>query len=158
MVLSNNRANFRSMKKYLLLLLCVVALAGCRLDEAGFPKEGEISILGKWYNKSTTTFTPAQNGVPANSYTFTTFTANDYISFTSNIATKSESFSDIVTPYKYTLAGSTLSLTSDAFPGEVDIQTITKLTADSLVLTSNGSAIGGPITTTFIVTERYARK
>ncbi|GAB2984476.1 hypothetical protein GCM10027049_22880 [Mucilaginibacter puniceus] len=147
------------MKKYLLsLVVTVIMFAGCKLDEAGFPKKGESLILGKWYNKSTTTFTPAQNGAPANTYTYADFTANDYISFTSNNATMSESFTNSVTTFKYLVLGSTLTLTSNDNPPEIETQTITKLTTDSLVLVSNGTAdAGGPVTT-FTVTDRYARK
>jgi len=147
------------MKKYLLpLIVTVMMFAGCKLDEAGFPKGDESLILGKWYNKSTTTFTPTQNGIPASTYTYVDFTTNDHISFTSSGATISESFTNSVTTFKYSVSGSTLTLTSNDTPPEIETQTITKLTADSLVLVSNGTAdAGGPVTT-FTVTDRYARK
>lgn len=147
------------MKKYLLPLVAIVIMfAGCKLDEAGFPKPGDNLILGKWYNKSSTTFTPAQNGASAHSFTYVDFTVNDYISFTSSTATVSEGFTNSVRSFKYSISGTSLNLTSNDTPPETETQTITKLTADSLVLVSNGTAdAGGPVTT-FIVTDRYARK
>ncbi len=147
------------MKKYLLpLIVTVIMAAGCKLDESGFPKPGENLILGKWYTKSTTTYTPAQNGIPANTYTYTDFTENDYLSFSSNTVTMSESFTNSTSTFKYSVNGSTLILTSNDSPPETETQTVAKLTADSLVLVSNGTASAGGPTTNFIVTERYARK
>ena len=147
------------MKKYLLPLAVVVMMAaGCKLDEVGFPKADQNLILGKWYNKSSTTYTPAQNGVPANTYTYTSFTANDYISFTSSTATISEGFTSSVSSFKYSVAGSSLTLTSNNTPSEIKTQNIVKLTTDSLVLLSDASVVANGITTTSKVTDRYARK
>ena len=151
MVLSNNRANFRSMKKYLLLLLCVVALGGCKLDEAGFPKEGEVSLIGKWYNKKTDT---SGGVITVNS----NYTSSDYLLFGTNTVTFSMTGFGTITS-KYVKNGSTLTVTSSADATDIDNYTISKLTTDSLVLVSNSTVTvngGTPIVT--ITTDRYARK
>ncbi len=160
MVLFNNHANFNSMKKYLLLFISIVAIAGCKLDEAGFPKPGENIILGKWLNKSTTTYTPAQNGQIAHTAIFNTFTADDYLLFKSTTVTMSQGFTTpaMSMQYKYVVSGSNLILTSTVDPTDTETHIVQKLTADSLVLVKNISADAGGIITTAIVTDRYARK
>jgi hypothetical protein len=146
------------MKKYLLpLVVMVIMVAGCKLDEAGFPKPGDNLILGKWYNKSTTTYTPPQNGNTVVVNINDNYTSSDYISFATNTVTFSMTGIGTNT-FKYALAGSTLTLTSNDTPPEIETQTILKLTTDSLVLTSNGTVDAGGTITTFTVTDRYARK
>lgn len=146
------------MKKYLLpLVVTVMMIAGCKLDEAGFPKPGENLILGKWYNKSTTTYTPPQNGGVAYVNVYNNYTSSDYISFSTNTVTYSMTGIGTSTA-KYSVAGSTLTLTSNVTPPETETQTIAKLTADSLVLLSDATIVANGATTTSRITDRYARK
>ena len=146
------------MKKYLLpLVVAVMMVAGCKLDDAGFPKPGENLILGKWYNKSSTTYTPPQNGNTVIVNINDNYTSSDYISFGSNTVTFSMTGLGNST-FKYALSGSTLTLTSNDTPPEIETQTVSKLTTDSLVLVSNGTIDAGGTITTFTVTDRYARK
>lgn len=157
MVLTNNHAIFKSMKKYLLIFIGVVVLAGCRLDEAGFPKAGQVSILGKWYNKSTTTYTPPQNGFLLYVNVDNNFTSSDYVQFGTNTATRSITGAGTGT-FKYTYSGSTLTLTSTTDPTDIQTNTVSKLTADSLVLVSTAVVTAGTVVNTSTITERYARK
>lgn len=146
------------MKKYILpLLVAVIMFAGCKLDEAGFPKPGDNLILGKWYNKSTTTYTPPQNGNTVIVNINDNYTSSDYISFAANTVTFSMTGLGTST-FKYVQSGSTLTLTSPTDPTETEAQTISKLTTDSLVLISTGTIDAGGSITTFTVTDRYARK
>lgn len=146
------------MKKYLLpLVVAVIMIAGCKLDEAGFPKPGENLILGKWYNKSTTTYTPPQNGGVLYVNVNNNYTSSDYISFSTNTVTYSMTGMGTSTA-KYSIAGTTLTLTSNATPPETETQTIAKLTADSLVLLSDATIVANGVTTTSRITDRYARK
>lgn len=140
------------MKRFLFPFFAIVILfAGCKLDEAGFPKKEELGlIIGKWYNKSRATVNDPGN-------IFTGFTVNDYIIFNSNkTATASESFTNSMTTVKYSVTGSTLTITSDA--GEVETSIIKKLTTDSLILISQASISAGGTPTTFDVIDKYARK
>ena len=144
------------MKKHLLFaLLTIAALSGCKLDDAGFGKTDSSLIIGKWYNKSTTTYTPAQNGQPANSSTYVDFTANDFLSFNTNTVTMSEGFTNTSADYKYTLRGSTLTITN---VNDTETETVLKLTTDSLVLVSDAQVEANGVTTVAKVTDRYARK
>ena len=139
MVLSNNRANFRSMKKYLLLLFCVVALGGCKLDEAGFPKEESAgTIIGTWLIKKQTTSGIAL-GIPIPTNTDTDFTSLDFYRFNADLSVVfSESNPVMVTNgtyvYTKTVSPQTLVLTKN---GTDNNFTVKKLTSDSLVLAAN---------------------
>jgi hypothetical protein len=146
------------MKKYLQpLAIIIMMVAGCKLDEAGFPKPGENLILGKWYNKSTTTYTPPQNGLLLSVSIDNNFTSSDYIQFSGNTVTKSMTGLGTGT-LNYTISGSTLTLTSTTDPTDIETSTISKLTADSLVLVSTFSLTAGTVVNTSTITERFARK
>lgn len=146
------------MKKYLLsLLVAVIMFAGCKLDEAGFPKKGENLILGKWYNKSTTTYTPPQNGLLLSVSVDNNFTSSDYIQFSANTVTRSMTGLGTGT-LNYTYSGSTLTLTSTTDPTDIQTNIVSKLTADSLVLVSTFSLTAGTVVNTSTITERFARK
>jgi len=158
MVLSNNRANFRSMKKYLLLFISIVVLAGCKLDEAGFPTpEAAGTITGTWFIKKQTTSGIAL-GIPIPTNTDTNFTSLDFYRFNADLSVVfSESNPVMVTNgtyvYKKTLSPSTLVLTKN---GTDNNFTVKKLTSDSLVLASNISMPSIGTETNVII--RLARK
>ncbi|MEO8887261.1 MAG: hypothetical protein ABI367_14440 [Mucilaginibacter sp.] len=146
------------MKKYLVLLtIIIVFLGGCKLDEAGFPIAGSSLLIGKWYNKSTTTYTPPQNGGVVSFTINNNYTTSDYLLF--DVGTVTASIIGLPTnTYKYVYQGSTLTLTSNVDPTNIETSTVQKLTADSLVLVSTATiTINGAITLS-TVTDHYAHK
>ncbi len=137
--------------------------AGCKLDEAGFPKDALTSgtITGTWFiKKQTTSGTVLGIAFPAT--TTTDFTATDYYRFnTDKSVVFSQSNPTTVTSgtYIYTKNGTTHTLFVDNPGADASFDnsfTIAKLTTDSLVLTTTVSVPA--LSTETNITLRLARK
>jgi hypothetical protein len=148
------------MKKTLLFILVIACfVVGCKLDESGFKQSSgdgstSISLLGAWFIKSQITL---DDPVFAND-TVNTFNEKDYYLFNSDNSFKySSSYPDTVLAGKYAYTAATQKLSFG--PDAEDSYTITKLTADSLILsgTISGQAGNGPITVDRII-YKLARK
>jgi hypothetical protein len=128
------------MKKPILILLAFVfAMAGCKLDEAGFNQKSTPdattggALVGMWFIKTQIT-TGTALGFPIND-TETTFTANDYYLFNSDNTVKVSTVDKGVGSGTYSYNAATKKLTiSNADSG--GIFTVSKLTADSLVMST----------------------
>lgn len=135
-------------RPFLIIILLVCIIAGCKKDEA--QKEAEVTVLGKWYVKYTNT----TGGVSAG--TNTSFTANDYYLFnadkTVNISQSTPTAVSSTLAYSYVNDASGKKITlSNA--DRTTIYNVGKLTVDSLIMTSVAS--GGITSTT---TYKLARK
>jgi hypothetical protein len=134
-------------RPYLIMLLLVSIIAGCKKDET--QKEAEVTVLGKWYVKSLY----SSGGV--NAGTNTSFTVNDYYLFNSdktvNISQSTPAVSSALAyTYVKDTSGEKITLSNT---DRTTIYNVGKLTVDSLVMTS---AAGGGVASS--TTYRFARK
>jgi len=145
------------MKKPILILILVACIiAGCKVDEAGFPKVSTNTLLvGTWYIKAAINNQP---GYPAD--TVTSFTSKDYFMFNSDNTVKlSYSFPDTSATTRYSYTNST-SGQQVVVGGSTDntIYTIDKLTTDSLIMSWTITVTFGSLTTSIPSNYKLAHK
>jgi hypothetical protein len=132
-----------------------IILAGCKLDESGFNQSavhGSKSLLpGMWFVK-----TQIISGDPVfGSDTVTAFTAKDYYIFNiDNTFKYSSSYPDKLVNGRYTSTSQKISFG----PNVEDNFTISKLTADSLIMYTTISGSAGGAVTVDKLTYKLARK
>ncbi|MDB5117854.1 MAG: hypothetical protein JWQ79_3346 [Mucilaginibacter sp.] len=149
------------MKKPILILLAFVfAMAGCKLDEAGFNQNSipganntaatgttNPLLLGMWFVKST----QQRDSLSTIVYNIQTkFNASDYFLFNKdNTVNISTSYNGALSgTYSYHDATKILTMSGN---GQTNDYTVNKLTTDSLLMTVLVSAsAGGPVTYSYL--------
>jgi hypothetical protein len=146
------------MKKPLLIIIAVICvIVGCKVDEAGFPNATNSLLLGTWYVKATVSIDPILG-----SDTTTSYTSKDYYIFNSNNTVKastSQPDTVVTTRYSYLNTGSSSQIIfADVYDSGTSTFTISKLTADSLIMSTIITATAGANTSTIPVIYKLARK
>jgi hypothetical protein len=142
-------------KPYLLIILLAGIITGCKLDNSGFDQtavNNSKSLLpGMWFVK-----TQIISGDPVfGNDTVTSFTAKDYYIFNiDNTFKYSSSYPDTLINGRYTSTYQKISFGPDA----EDNYTISKLTADSLIMYSTISGSAGGAVTVDKLTYKLAHK
>jgi hypothetical protein len=138
------------MKKILVMIIALGTMTGCKKNDT--KKADEATFIGKWYVKTVVT-----SGTLGNS-TNTSFTDQDYYLFKSdntvNISKSTPAVTAILN-YSYIneASGQSIMLSN---ADRIDLYKISKLTTDSLVMTTTGNLYSSSMTNTS--TYRLARK
>lgn len=152
------------MRKTTFIVLTLIAIiTGCKVDEAGFPEKStpDKLLVGKWFVKSLL-FSASIDGTEIGTNTNEGYTAKDYYIFNAdNTYSVSQSVITVVSTgnysYSSTSAGKKIVMgAGNGYPGITF--TISKLTADSLVLVNSTTITANGSTSTTNSTYKFAHQ
>ena len=148
------------MKKPVLVLIVILCICSCKLDDVGLPQITNNKALdGLWYLKSEI-IGGTTGGVALQPDTLAGFTTNDYINFNSdntvNISISGPPVSVYNSYYSFnsTIYGQTIVVGSLTNPAGTSY-TVNKFTADTLILYNVGSQTSAGIVFTSSTTNLY---
>jgi hypothetical protein len=149
-------------KRYLFILVAFAAIgayiSGCKIDTTGIPNvQTNPLLIGNWYVKATITVGSLSND------TVTSYTAKDYYTFNKDNTVKvSTSLPDTVqtTHYTYTTtaSGQQIVIANGGAASNFTTYTISKLSADSLVMASTIQVVANNQTTYIPLIYKLAHK